>query len=155
MIGWNHDDGSLFTAPTVETESDAQASLQKSFPAMTASTLDRLLGLYPAWDFKPVPALNITSEFLRTSRIFRDVEFICGALFVADLVGNPRPELHQTSIYHAESSPSSNILQKVIGSHEIQHHHQLSPPIFVYELNQSSLTQFSLYKALTNSKSHI
>jgi carboxylesterase type B len=145
IIGWNNDDGSLFVSPTIVTEEEAAADLLKSFPGLTNSTVEKLFTLYPSWEFEAQPAVNASQQFLRTSRIARDITFTCQALLVADQISrqSENGQIPQASIYHSETTPPPSFFQKLLGSRgrPNQHHHHLAPPVFIYDLNQTSLAQ--------------
>jgi carboxylesterase type B len=101
IIGWNHNDGSLFTSPTIETEEDVVSDLMLVFPTISNATIQELLLLYPSQEFQADPADSITVEFARASEIVRDILFTCPSLFLASQVGGPSVfiyELNQTAL---------------------------------------------------------
>lgn len=79
IIGWNTDDGSLFTSPKITNDSDIAADLSESFPGFTNSNIARLLELYPVEDFtfEVKPNDTVSAQYYRASRINRDIGYTC------------------------------------------------------------------------------
>lgn len=88
MMGWCSDDVAFFTDPAIATNDDAQRFLQAYAPGMTPDAIRRLLALYPASDFAPPPgsaaANNLTAQFHRTARVFRDIFMTCEPILYAE-----------------------------------------------------------------------
>jgi carboxylesterase type B len=61
IIGWNNDDGSVFTPTSVEREMDIAKTLLQMNPGITYSTLSKLMPLYPVSKFAGFPASNISA----------------------------------------------------------------------------------------------
>ncbi|KAG0647212.1 Secreted lipase [Hyphodiscus hymeniophilus] len=145
MLGFNRDDGTLFVSPTVNTEEDVAAVFTGLFPNLKKSTTTRILELYPLIDFPAIPAENASAQFVRASRIYRDIEFTCPSLFLGLHVSDQGHELDPPTIYHS-SKPQKNLLQTAIGylsaSRKMwREPNSRSNPVFFYELNQTSLAQ--------------
>jgi carboxylesterase type B len=145
VIGWNKDDGSLFVPPTLQTDDDVVAVFVKIFPKLKKSTTTRLLDLYPLTDFPAIPSQNASAQFLRASRIFRDIEFTCPSLFLAVHTSDTGHKTSATAVYHAATSHKSP-LQAVLGYlgaswNTMKDFSSSSPAVFLYELNQTSLAQ--------------
>jgi carboxylesterase type B len=84
ILGWNHDDGTLFTSRTIQSEADVVTGLLKAFPGLSNSTIQRILSLYPSNEFQSPPTDNISIQFARAARITRDLLFTCQALHVGE-----------------------------------------------------------------------
>lgn len=141
MIGWNNDDGSLFTPPTIETEENMVAFLHFFFAGISNSTMRTLLELYPQAGFDGNPAANLSSEWARTSRILRDIEFTCPSLLFATH-STTRPRFTYKNRFH--SVPASKqafwriALAKIFPSHSNHYLNSLnSQPVFLYHLNKT------------------
>ncbi|KAL7628048.1 hypothetical protein AAE478_002244 [Parahypoxylon ruwenzoriense] len=82
MLGWCEDDLALGTPSDISTPTDTRAFAQAYLPGLTERNLDALLSLYPAGEFESAAdaAHNITREFRRAARIYRDVLMTCGAV---------------------------------------------------------------------------
>jgi carboxylesterase type B len=128
IIGWNEDDGSLFTPPTISTQDDLIKFLLKLVPGLSKPTVDRILHLYPTSDFQGFPDVNLTAQWTRASRITRDIEFLCPALFVAIQVNNHQSH-HTAAHLFAPSTGSQQLLEDF---------HAESGPVFLYHLNQTA-----------------
>ena len=84
IAGWNENDGSIFTPPTLNSTDAVLAFLQTEYPNLSASTLSTLVSLYPLSGFVAgAEALTASPYFLQASHIYRDVNFACGAINVA------------------------------------------------------------------------
>ena len=84
MMGWCQDDVSFFTDPSITTAKDTRDFIQGYIPTMTADNVDRLLGLYPVAEFPDDKAANLSSEFHRAARIFRDILMTCQPMGYAE-----------------------------------------------------------------------
>jgi carboxylesterase type B len=145
IIGWNDDDGSLFAPPTVQTDAEVIAFFVKIFPNLTSATTKRILDLYPLSDFPAIPSENASAQFLRTSRIFRDVEFTCPSLFLALHVSDTDENVPSTAVYHP-GAPNQGPLQAAWSYLStswdiVKDFASRSHPVFLYDLNQTSLAQ--------------
>jgi carboxylesterase type B len=63
-------------------------------PGLNESSLSTLLDMYPIGEFKP--ATNLSAEFYRSSRIFRDVLMVCPSLLLGEAVARTQ----STPVYH-------------------------------------------------------
>ncbi|KAI1376917.1 carboxylesterase family protein [Hypoxylon crocopeplum] len=78
MMGWCEDDVTFFTDFDIVTAADTRDFVQSYIPTLSSSNVDTLLSLYPASDFPASPAsTNLSSEFYRSARIFRDILMTC------------------------------------------------------------------------------
>ncbi|KAF7979258.1 hypothetical protein HWV62_42932 [Athelia sp. TMB] len=84
IVGWNADDSSFFTSPTISTDADVAASLNQ-FPALKNSTIARILDMYPVAEFAGAVMPNdiVTAQYYRASRILRDLTVTCVAVDLA------------------------------------------------------------------------
>ena len=136
IIGWNHDDGSLFTPTSIATQQDVSKLLVKYFPALTKQTLNHILSLYPVSDFSAIPSANVTAQWSRASRIFRDMQFTCPSLFLATHLGDSHQSLPANAKYHPVAKSKANTLQRILSPQQSQ-----SSSVFIYELNQTSFAE--------------
>ncbi|KAI1105192.1 carboxylesterase family protein [Jackrogersella minutella] len=78
MMGWCQDDVALFTDTSIATANDTRAFIQGYLPSLSSANLDALLALYPSVEFA---ATELSAEFWRTARIFRDVLMTCEPVY--------------------------------------------------------------------------
>jgi len=87
ITGWNYDDGTIFTDPSISTSNETLDYISSQYPYLNTTTLNTLLDLYsPSYFIPAAITLNISAELLRSARIWRDVNFACPALLVAQSV---------------------------------------------------------------------
>ena len=87
IAGWNYNDGSIFTSPTLNSSDQVQGFLRASYPYLNASTITTLISLYPVNDFvATAKAVTISPYFLQAAEIYRDVNFACPAIDVSHRV---------------------------------------------------------------------
>lgn len=84
MIGWCDDDVTFFTDFTISTAEDTYNFVADYIPTMTAENVDKLLSLYPSSDFPADESANLSSEFFRSARIFRDILMTCQPMYYAE-----------------------------------------------------------------------
>ncbi len=79
IAAWTADDGSIFVPPAIDSESSVKTFFNRSF---SGSSLDKLLSLYPVEDFEAqvLENVNLTAQWYRASRIYRDVNMACPSL---------------------------------------------------------------------------
>ncbi|THV00542.1 alpha/beta-hydrolase [Dendrothele bispora CBS 962.96] len=119
IIGWTKDDATLFT-PSDKT---AHEFLNIFYPDLNETTVETLLELYPAEDFAPNPAANLSVEFYRSAQVFRDIIMSCPSF----LLGHAMAEKFFNDSDDTFDSSSSN---------------STVPPVFLYEFNQTIHTPF-------------
>lgn len=106
------DDATLFTPTTIQTVNDTTAFLQKYWKALSPSTITTILNLYPSSSFLPNITAGLSSEYYRSSRIFRDILLTCPSFLVA----------HAMSLkYNNDTTPA---------------------PIYLYNHNQTILSTY-------------
>lgn len=81
MIGWTEDDVSYLTEPSIETADDTRDFFLSYAPGLAPASVDTLLSLYPVSDFQASSAANLSAEFYRASRVFRDTLMTCPPLW--------------------------------------------------------------------------
>ncbi|KAK7034725.1 hypothetical protein VNI00_012132 [Paramarasmius palmivorus] len=81
MIGWTEDDLAPFTPATIQTSVDTFDFLRLGFELDNTSTVERILSLYPPSDFPTLPSVNLSSEFYRSARVFRDIALACPSFY--------------------------------------------------------------------------
>lgn len=84
MIGWADNDVSYLTEPSIQTANDTRAFFQAYAPAMTDANVDKLLALYPASDFQANADADLSAEFYRAARVFRDIMMTCPPLWYGE-----------------------------------------------------------------------
>ena len=79
IAAWTADDGSIFVPPIINSAPAVQNFFSRSF---SGSSLEKLLSLYPVEDFEAhvIESQNLTAEWYRAARIYRDVNMACPSL---------------------------------------------------------------------------
>lgn len=85
LAGWNEDDGSFSTLPTLSSDEDVFTYLKYEYPALSNKTIKQAMALYPVSSFPDLPSENISAHYFRTSRLERDAEFTCPSLYTAQM----------------------------------------------------------------------
>ncbi|KAI0160931.1 carboxylesterase family protein [Hypoxylon sp. FL1284] len=84
MMGWAEDDMALFTDTSIATPDDTRAFIQAYAPTVSPANVDALLALYPAAEFAgDAGGSNLTAEFRRAARVFRDILMTCEPVLYA------------------------------------------------------------------------
>jgi carboxylesterase type B len=94
MTGWTQSDLNFYTNTSIATAQDTYDFIRAYLPGLTEDQLEDLLDLYPHDEFEP--GVNLTSEFYRSARIFRDVLMVCPSLYYGRAVAAKRSE----AVYH-------------------------------------------------------
>lgn len=81
IIGWTEDDAAFFTDPDIATDEDTVAFVSSYLIDLDDDNLAELLELYPVSDFEASSAANLSAEFYRSARLFRDILFVCPSLY--------------------------------------------------------------------------
>ncbi|KAF1994169.1 putative lipase [Amniculicola lignicola CBS 123094] len=85
MMGYTDGDVNFYTDFGIATWEDAFTFLQGYMPFVPALAIRELLDLYPADEFMPgPPSTNLTVEFFRAARVFRDVLMTCEPILLAE-----------------------------------------------------------------------
>lgn len=77
MVLWCENDVTPFTDPSIATEADTYSFISGYLPAMSNESVNDLLSLYPSSDFSKSTVGNLTAQFYRSARIFRDIIMTC------------------------------------------------------------------------------
>lgn len=83
MLGWAEGDVNYFTDVNIRTPSDTEKFVSSYLSNMPADLVGELLSLYPVSEFVPPAESNLSSEFYRAARIFRDVLMVCEPVLLA------------------------------------------------------------------------
>lgn len=94
ISGWTQDDLDFYTDTSITTAQDTYNFIRAYLPGLTEKSLQQLLGLYPSTEYKP--GVNLSIEFYRSSRIFRDVLMVCPSLYLGAGVA----KTHGVPVYH-------------------------------------------------------
>lgn len=87
MIGWCDDDVTFFTDTDITTPADTSAFISSYVPGVTPENIETLLSLYPVSEFATDPAVtNLSSEFFRAARIFRDIIMVCQPMWYGERI---------------------------------------------------------------------
>ncbi|KAF1961648.1 alpha/beta-hydrolase [Byssothecium circinans] len=87
MIGWMQGDLDYFTNFSISSESDVFDFIHAYLPGLDTELLTKqggLLDRYPVSEFHPPAGTNLTANFYRASRIFRDIVMVCEPLYMAE-----------------------------------------------------------------------
>ncbi|KAH7408523.1 Alpha/Beta hydrolase protein [Phaeosphaeria sp. MPI-PUGE-AT-0046c] len=114
MNGWVEDDMNFYTNISITTAQDTYDFIRAYLPGLTEPDLNTLLNLYPIDEF--TPGTNLSLEFYRSSRIFRDVIMVCPSLYLGAAVA----KVHSTPVYHYDVNqtvvgPLVDVMDKVTG----------------------------------------
>jgi carboxylesterase type B len=82
MMGWCRDDAMLFTNTNISTAKDTRDFIANHVPALTDDHLQSLLELYPVKHFHANN--NLSGEYYRSARIFRDIIMTCQPYYFAN-----------------------------------------------------------------------
>ncbi|KAF2030772.1 alpha/beta-hydrolase [Setomelanomma holmii] len=94
MTGWTQSDLNFYTNTSIATAQDTYDFIRAYLPGLTEDQLEDLLNLYPHDEFEP--GVNLTSEFYRSARIFRDILMVCPSLHYGRAVAAK----HESAVYH-------------------------------------------------------
>jgi carboxylesterase type B len=121
IIGWEENDATLFTDPTIETSTDTKEFISLYYPDLASNTLSTLLSLEPSGDFRANIPAGRSAEFYCSAEIFRDILFVCpGFLF-----GNAMAEKYSNR--HTTSGPGVDYN---------------TPPVYYFANNQTIIANF-------------
>lgn len=86
MMGWCDDDVTFFTDPSITTSNDTYNFLRAYAPDVSVKNINKLMAMYPASEFPANKAANVSSEFYRSARIFRDIIMACQPIGYAEQI---------------------------------------------------------------------
>lgn len=78
MSGWMQGDLNVYTNTSIATAQDTYDFVRGYLPAFSEESLTKLLDMYPVEEFGTT--VNLTAEFYRSARIFRDILMVCPSL---------------------------------------------------------------------------
>lgn len=84
MLGWADGDVNFYTDNKITTANDTAKFIGKYISNVPPANLSELLDLYPVSEFPPPEGTNLTAEFYRAARIFRDIIMVCEPIFLAE-----------------------------------------------------------------------
>ncbi|KAH9866554.1 hypothetical protein J1614_008244 [Plenodomus biglobosus] len=84
ISGWKQDDMNYYTDTSITTANDTYNFIRGYLPAMPEGSLMQLLNMYPIDEF--AASVNLTAEFYRSARIFRDILMVCPSLHLGEAV---------------------------------------------------------------------
>lgn len=84
MSGWMEGDLNVYTNTSIATDKDTYDFIHGYLPGMSEKLLTELLDLYPVEEFGTSP--NLTQEFYRSARIFRDILMVCPSLHLGSAI---------------------------------------------------------------------
>lgn len=84
MVLWCDADMQIYTPPTIATKQDVFDFFSLVLPAFTSQSITDMLALYPSTDFEDNPDSNLTKEFYRCARIYRDLWMTCQPIGYAE-----------------------------------------------------------------------
>lgn len=84
ISGWKQDDMNYYTDASITTTNDTYNFIRGYLPAMPEGSLTQLLNMYPIHEF--AAGVNLTAEFYRSARIFRDILMVCPSLHLGEAV---------------------------------------------------------------------
>ncbi|MBW0524572.1 hypothetical protein O181_064287, partial [Austropuccinia psidii MF-1] len=82
MIGWTDSDVNIYTDFSIVTPQESFKFIQSYLPAMPPKVVKKFFSLYPSSEFTPPSGTNLTKEFYRAARMFRDVIMLCQPIFL-------------------------------------------------------------------------
>ena len=84
MSGWMEGDLNVYTNTSIATAQDTYDFIRGYLPAMPEDSLTELLDMYSVEEFGT--SVNLTQEFYRSARIFRDILMVCPSLHLGGAV---------------------------------------------------------------------
>ncbi|KAF1847553.1 alpha/beta-hydrolase [Cucurbitaria berberidis CBS 394.84] len=78
MSGWTQDDLNYYTDASIASADDTYKFMRAYLPGMPEDSLETLLDMYPVEEF--APGKDLSSEFYRAARIFRDILMVCPSI---------------------------------------------------------------------------
>ncbi|KAI1146367.1 putative lipase [Nemania diffusa] len=112
MIGWCQDDLTAFTDTTITTAEQVHDFIQAYIPTMTSANVDKFLALYPISDFTANKPANLSSQFYRAARAFRDILMVCQPLFYAENLAKRGNDVY---LYDWNQTISDQIIEGLVG----------------------------------------
>ncbi|KAJ3460135.1 hypothetical protein MRS44_011002 [Fusarium solani] len=93
MIGWCEDDVTFFTDTAIKTPEDTRKFISSYVPDVSESNIDKLLLLYPSFEFLDNKEQGLSAEVYRSARIFRDILMVCQPAWYGERLASKRNEV--------------------------------------------------------------
>ncbi|RSL58817.1 hypothetical protein CEP54_007582 [Fusarium duplospermum] len=93
MIGWCEDDVTFFTDTKIKTPEDTCNFISSYVPDVTEPNIDKLLSLYPSSEFLENKKQELSAEFYRSARVFRDILMVCQPAWYGECLADKRNEV--------------------------------------------------------------
>ncbi|EOA83493.1 hypothetical protein ACJQWK_00331 [Exserohilum turcicum] len=111
ISGWMEGDLNVYTNTSISTAKETHDFFRGYLPSMSNSSLTHLLNLYPVEEFGT--SANLTQEFYRAARIFRDILMVCPSLHLGGAIKQVyRPPVY---FYNFNQTILDAILESVTG----------------------------------------
>ncbi|KAL7950437.1 Alpha/Beta hydrolase protein [Trichoderma barbatum] len=107
LLGWCEDDVTLFTDKSISTADDTRKFITNYVPNLSSGHVDELLALYSVADFAATKELS--SEFYRSARIFRDIVMTCPSVYFGDVLAEQ--SMNTVYLYHWNQTVLEPILE--------------------------------------------
>ncbi|KAF2864787.1 Alpha/Beta hydrolase protein [Massariosphaeria phaeospora] len=133
IFGWTDGDVNFYTNVSIATADDTRGFIRDYLPKLENAELIALLDLYPVGEFAPPPGTNLTAEFYRSARIFRDVLMVCEPIYLAEAM---HKKGMNTYFYHFNQT----ILEPIIETlYNVSHIGVIHSSEFAYIYNNLSI----------------
>ncbi|KAH8648285.1 putative lipase [Tricladium varicosporioides] len=99
IAGWQQNDATLFTNPSILTPNDTKAFFEVYYPDLNTTTLTNLLDLYPVGEFSPNITANKSAEFYRSAQIFRDILLTCPSFYLGSAMAKKYTNENEPPVY--------------------------------------------------------
>jgi len=93
MSGWMQGDLNIYTDTSIATANDTYNFIHGYLPTIPEASLTQLLNMYPVEEFET--SANLTQEFYRSARIFRDILMVCPSLHL----GGAIHDMYEAPVY--------------------------------------------------------
>ncbi|KAK9311588.1 alpha/beta-hydrolase [Lipomyces starkeyi] len=84
LFGWNEQDGTAFVMQNSSSDADVTDFLRATYPGLRKETISEILEYYPVSEFQS--AYSLSAQYYRLAAMYRDAEFVCPSLMLADQV---------------------------------------------------------------------
>ncbi|KAJ5645388.1 carboxylesterase [Penicillium longicatenatum] len=111
IIGWNENDGSLFSDTSATTVEEVAEFIAAQNPNLSEKNLKKAMALYPISQFSPYTSEGISAEFFQASQIVRDSQFTCPALYAAKMNSKWSTDSTATYLYNLNQTVFTPFLE--------------------------------------------
>ncbi|KAF1968472.1 alpha/beta-hydrolase [Bimuria novae-zelandiae CBS 107.79] len=121
MFGWTQDDVNFFTNISISSENDTLNFLTTYLPKVDPYAsiypeadwnIKEYLQLYSVKAFLPPPGTNLTGDFYRTARVFRDILMVCEPILLAEAIHRKGQRVY---MYNFNQTLLDPIIESVYG----------------------------------------